>query len=258
MDLLGTPAHGAGFPSAGVSGGLLARGPPTPPRHPIRSKRKRTMRILSRARRPMMLAIAGGAAVALGVAPALAANAGTTPTATASTATPIKHLVVLFDENVSFDHYFGTYPKAANTDGTPFTAAPNTPKADTLLSSGTLTNNPNLYDPSRLSPSQAVTCDQDHAYTDEQKAVDDGRMDKFVQYTSKDSCAAPQYGAPGLVMDYYDGNTVSALWNYAQNYSMSDNSWDTTFGPSTPGALNLVSGQTHGAVAKNPSTSATL
>ena len=37
------------------------------------------------------------------------------------TATPIEHLVVIFQENVSFDHYFGTYPHAANTDGTPFT-----------------------------------------------------------------------------------------------------------------------------------------
>src|SRR5690242_7556127 len=35
-------------------------------------------------------------------------------------ATPIKHLVVIFQENISFDHYFGTYPKAANTSGQPF------------------------------------------------------------------------------------------------------------------------------------------
>ncbi len=48
-------------------------------------------------------------------------------------------------------------------------------------------------------------------------------------------------------MGYYDGNTVTAMWNYAQNFAMSDNSFGTTFGPSTPGALNLVSGQTHGA-----------
>ena len=48
-------------------------------------------------------------------------------------------------------------------------------------------------------------------------------------------------------MDYYDGNTVTALWNYAQRFAMSDNNFDTTFGPSTPGVLNLVSGQTHGA-----------
>ena len=38
------------------------------------------------------------------------------------TATPIKHVVVIFQENVSFDHYFGTYPKAANTDGQRFKA----------------------------------------------------------------------------------------------------------------------------------------
>ena len=43
-------------------------------------------------------------------------------------------------------------------------------------------------------------------------------------------------------MDYYDGNTVTAIWNYAQNFAMSDNYFDTNFGPSTPGALNLISG----------------
>jgi len=44
-------------------------------------------------------------------------------------------------------------------------------------------------------------------------------------------------------MGYYDGNTVTAMWNYAQHYAMSDNSYDTAFGPSTPGAINLISGQ---------------
>ena len=53
------------------------------------------------------------------------------------------------------------------------------------------------------------------------------------------------------VMGYFDGNTVTALWNYAQHFAMSDNSFGTTFGPSTPGALNLVSGQTHGATPAN-------
>jgi phospholipase C len=36
------------------------------------------------------------------------------------TATPIKHLVVIFQENVSFDHYFATYPVALNPPGEPF------------------------------------------------------------------------------------------------------------------------------------------
>ncbi len=173
------------------------------------------------------------------------------------TETPIKHLVVIFDENISFDHYFGTYPTAANTDGTSFTAAPGTPKVNNLVTSGTLTTNPNLYPPKRLTPAQALTCDQNHGYAAEQQAVDAGKMDMFVQKTSTDTCTG-LYGAPGLAMDYYDGNTVTGLWNYAQNYAMSDNSWDTTFGPSTPGALNLISGQTHGGTAYDPKTGAVL
>src|SRR3974377_1011322 len=49
------------------------------------------------------------------------------------TATPIKHLVVIFQENVSFDHYFATYPKATNQDGTPFFASKHTPKSINTL-----------------------------------------------------------------------------------------------------------------------------
>lgn len=69
--------------------------------------------------------------------------------------------------------------------------------------------------------------------------------------------AAPckDYGfGPGLVMGYFDGSTVTAFWNYAQHFAMNDNAFDTTFGPSTPGALNLISGQTHGAFPADLST----
>jgi phospholipase C len=180
------------------------------------------------------------------------------------TATPIKHLVVLFDENVSFDHYFGTYPFATNTDGTTFHAKPFSSRVNglysTITSSGPtgplLTANPNEFNPQRLTHSQALTCDQNHAYTAEQLAADGGKMDKFVQNTDTDTCTGQPilYGAPGLGMDYYDGNTVTAMWNYAQHYAMSDNNYDTTWGPSTPGALNLISGQTGGAYAVSPTT----
>src|SRR5262249_920790 len=67
-------------------------------------------------------------------------------------------------------------------------------------------------------------------------------MDKFVQTLAGGSCTNKN-----IVMDYYDGNTVTALWNYAQHFAMSDNSFGSGFGPSTPGALNLISGQTHAA-----------
>ncbi|HKI96645.1 MAG TPA: alkaline phosphatase family protein, partial [Gemmatimonadales bacterium] len=63
------------------------------------------------------------------------------------TATPIKHLVVIYGENVSFDHYFGTYPKATNPPGEPaFTAKPGTPSVNGLTEK-LLTDNPNLHDP---------------------------------------------------------------------------------------------------------------
>jgi phospholipase C len=171
------------------------------------------------------------------------------------TATPIKHVVVIFGENISFDHYFGTYPNAANTDGTTFTAAKGTPNVNGLTRE-LIKDNPNAYDPKRLSPSQALTCDQNHGYGAEQKAFDGGKMDKFVEYTETDKCTGQPilFGEPGLVMDYYDGNTVTGMWNYAQNYALSDNSYNTTFGPSTPGAINLISGQTNGIQAVDPVT----
>jgi phospholipase C len=59
-------------------------------------------------------------------------------------------------------------------------------------------------------------------------------------------CLPGDFFAPNLEMGYYDGNTVTALWNYAQRYAMSDNFFDTEFGTTVMGHLNLISGQTHG------------
>jgi phospholipase C len=201
-------------------------------------------------------ALAGAAALTVlgGTAPSWAA-VSTGHQDSSSTATPIKHVVVLFDENISFDHYFATYPQAANTDGTKFTASKNTPKnIDTLAHAGLLTKNPNQYAPKRLTPSQAMTCDQNHNYGAEQLAADGGKADKYVENTEVDKCSGGLFGEPGLVMDYYDGNTVTGLWNYAQQYALNDRSYSSVYGPSTPGALNLVSGQTHGVISTDPTT----
>ncbi|HTU95023.1 MAG TPA: alkaline phosphatase family protein [Solirubrobacteraceae bacterium] len=181
-------------------------------------------------------------------------------TSTVATATPIKHVVVIFGENISFDHYFGTYPFATNPPGEPqFHAAPGTPTVNGLNNS-LLQANPNVNDPQRLDPSQAVTCDQNHGYSAEQSAFDSGLMDKFVQDTTGGGCTQTNfpdqgnYGPNGIVMDYFDGNTVTALWNYAQHYTLNDNSYSTQFGPSTPGAINVISGQTNGATAHGGTT----
>ena len=190
-----------------------------------------------------------GALAALGAAPA-GANAG----GDTRTVTPIRHLVVVFQENVSFDHYFGTYPNAENPSGEPaFHAAGGTPRVNGL-SRTLLTRNPNGVNPARLDRSVPLTCDQDHDYRPEQQAFNHGLMNRFPQHTQVEDCSPPEVSKPHLVMDYYDGNTVTGLWNCAQHYALSDNSYGTTFGPSTPGALNLVAGQTHGVYSVDPAT----
>lgn len=175
------------------------------------------------------------------------------------TATPIKHLVILFNENRSFDHYFATYPTAGNPPGEiAFHAKAHTPKTNNLANANLLVNNPNLTntangtgaaDPFRLDRTQANTKSQNHAYTPEQSAYDNGKADLFPLYTGHGTAGGVgAFGTNGQVMGYFDGNTVTALWNYAQNFAMNDNAYTDSYGPSTPGALNVVAGQTNGVV----------
>jgi phospholipase C len=213
------------------------------------------------------LSCAGGACAA-----ASAGRGGTERPSGRQTATPIRHLVVIFDENVSFDHYFGTYPYAPNPPGQPaFHARPGTPTVNGLYSDITkagltgplLTRNPNLSNPVRLGHDQPMTCDQDHFYTAEQNAADHGLEDLYAQNTGlhqslKQCLTGLTYlGRPEpipagadknyAVMDYYDGNTVTGLWNYAQHFAMSDDNYGTTYGTSTLGALNVTAASTYGA-----------
>ncbi|WP_168790725.1 phospholipase C [Paraburkholderia aromaticivorans] len=195
-----------------------------------------------------------------------------------ATTTPIKHVVVIFGENVSFDHYFGTYPNASNPTGEPqFVAATGTPTVNNLSSNNLITANPNALAtspntagrtvgsvtiaglglpaadllPFRLDRSQANTSSQNHAYAAEELAYNNGAMDAFPLFTAATSTIAGSTGAfatKGQVLGYFDGNTVTALWNYAQNFAMNQNAYTDTYGPSTPGALEVVSGQNNGVV----------
>ena len=129
---------------------------------------------------------------------------------------------MIFQENVSFDHYFGTYPNALNLPGeTPFTALPGTPAVDGL-SPDLLLNNPNscnnrngagAADPFRLSPGKRRHSRPGPRLHRRQLAFDAGGMD----------CSHAPWALPmarilgigiaattGLTMAYYDGNTVTA------------------------------------------------
>jgi phospholipase C len=228
-------------------------------------------------RKRLLLPVLVAAAAAAVLAATTNAGAAKRSSQGGATATPIKHLVVIFQENVSFDHYFATYPTAKNSDGQRFDAAPGTPGVDGLTpatdpsipaslrhATDLTQTNPNSALPQRLDSSAngpgangngVITCDQDHNYSDEQQSFDTGLMDQFVQSVGNSTSKTPPVGStascdPKTVMDYYDGNVTTAFWNYAQRFAMSDNSYGTTFGPSAPGAIALVSGNT-GGVDKN-------
>jgi phospholipase C len=170
------------------------------------------------------------------------------------TTTPIKYVVVIFQENNSFDHYFGTYPNALYPSGgavgtqfpageSPFVPLPNTPSINGL---SPFLNNLSAVAPFRLDRSQALTCDNNNGYNAEQVAYNSGSVNLFPPATS--GTTEVTAGTPcisDLSVGYYDGNTVTALWNYAQYFAMSDNYFDTEFGVTEEGHQNLVAGQTN-------------
>jgi phospholipase C len=142
------------------------------------------------------------------------------------TVTPIKYLVVIFQENHSFDAYFATYPLAANPPGQPpFRARPDTPSVNGLTPT-LRERNPNSSNPFRIDRTQAYTCDQDHDYTAEQRARNGGLMDQFPRFDAQGPTNPRQFcrkGSDGrwdTLMGYFDGNTVTALWNYAQHFAL--------------------------------------
>ncbi len=129
--------------------------------------------------------------------------------------------MIIFNENRSFDHYFATYPNAANPSGSiPFVPKPHTPRVNNLANANLLVNNPNnnpangtgATDPFRLDRTQANTRSQNHSYTPEQQAVDNGKDDLFPKFTGRGTAGgAGAFGTNGQVMGYFDGNTVTAL-----------------------------------------------
>ena len=213
------------------------------------------------------LAVAGGGVVAAGAA---LAGPGTHRSSLSAdqTRTPIKHLVVIFQENVSFDHYFGTYPnggqhrrpavrrRAGHAGRRRPAAGDRRVAAGRACGTATdlLTEQPERvaaaaarqqpHGRCRAAPGGQLTCDQDHNYSDEQQAFDGGQMDQFVQSVGTGGRARRPFGTPcDAEARSWTTTTATpspALWNYAQHYAMSDNSYGTTFGPSAPGAINLV------------------
>ena len=190
-----------------------------------------------------ILTLLVGTLVALATAPVTAGAESDN-----GTHSPIKHTIVLYQENISFDHYFGTYGHGSN----------GIPAGSTLTySNGTSTWGP--FAPTQTT--QSRTCDVDHNYAHMIQMADHGAMDMFLQFGNDktvpnpstsltcpkfETQTAPGTGEVALANGYYTGTAGDAnaplqnYWKLASQYTLADNFFQGVYGPSTPGAEWLV------------------
>jgi len=149
----------------------------------------------------------------------------------------IQHIIVIVLENHSFDNMFGHFPGADGIDnagkaalqvdesGKPYSVLPqvmNTESKPPVVDKRFPGNLPNKPFPiEKYVPASDETGDLVHEFYHEQLQINGGKMDKFVAFSN----------AGGLAMGYYDGSKT-ALWKYAQKYTLADNFFHGTFGGS--------------------------
>jgi phospholipase C len=135
-----------------------------------------------------------------------------TEAAAGSTETGITHILILMQENHSFDNYFGTY---AGADG---------PPAGTFVEGVAPYHLP-----------QAISSNLPHSVAAALSAVNGGRMDRFVSAE----------GSPET-MGYYDSGDIPNYWAYARRFAMADSLFSSFAGPTLPNHLFMVAGQSPG------------
>jgi phospholipase C len=161
------------------------------------------------------------AAIVLLVASLLVVSAVPRPANAAATAFPIKHIIVMVQENHTFDNYFGTYPGVnglSNASAMPTSVGGNSTVKPYLVTSQALTKNLN------------------NSWTSAHEAYDNGKMDGFI--TAQDGS--------NVTMGYYDYHLIPYYWDYASQFVLMDNFFTSVMGPSLPNHIYLVAGQSGG------------
>jgi phospholipase C len=166
--------------------------------------------------------LAAVAALSLDLLPALRAN--------------VKHVFVIYQENHSFDNYFGTFPGADNL-ASPDAQAHGFRQYDPIGKSWVTPFR--LTDPDTMSPSQSYKVVADK--------MNGGAMDAFVstqERLSQRKLSDDLARSVGLLtMAHYDCDTIPFLWKYAQTFTLFDHIFSAMPGPSTPNAIELIAGQ---------------
>jgi phospholipase C len=162
----------------------------------------------------------------------LAGTAQQAPFAHASDAHGIKHVVIIMQENRSFDSYFGTFPGAdgiPTRDGIPTVCVPNalTKTCDKPYH--------NTHDANMGGP---------HASGASIGDVDGGKMDGFIRQVLSLCRNNPkdfECAASTDVMGYHDQNEIPNYWAYAKNFVLQDHMFEPVASWSAPSHLYLVS-----------------
>src|SRR5689334_94546 len=147
----------------------------------------------------------------------------------------IKHVIIIMQENRSFDHYFGTYPGADGIPPNVCVPDPNTGGCDKPYHD---TADINFGGPHG----------QQHAIA----AIDGGKMDGFVavaedalvkscQANPNDPACSQNAGHPD-VMGYHDEHEIPNYWSYARHFVLQDHMFEPNMSWSLPQHLFMVSG----------------
>ncbi len=188
----------------------------------------RVLSALSAAAVVLLLIVAGGVfATASHLAPSTqAAGAGISK---------IQHVVVIMQENRSFDSYFGTYPGADGIpmqDGTPTACIPDPAHGDCVRP---------YYDP------EDKNSGGPHGQSNAAADIDGGKMDGFIaqaEHAASD-CSPNDPSCAGAtrtdVMGYHDGRDIPNYWSYAKAFTLQDHMFEPNASWSLPAHLYMVS-----------------
>jgi phospholipase C len=181
----------------------------------------------------------------------------------------IKYVFVLFQENRSFDFYFGTFPGATGLFSQPAGSTPGFVQPIVLTTGSVGTISPFLIpqsivnkfgDTVLLYPEDTDSVNHGHTAMDAKSHFNSSWVAQNDRYAFTEQGLTGTLNASGtsytgtapteqqvqkgeLVVSHVDCDTVPFLWRYADRFTLFDNFFDTVIGPSTPNAIAMISGQ---------------
>jgi phospholipase C len=168
---------------------------------------------------------------------------------------PVRHIIIICQENHSFDNYFGTYPWASG-----FIPLPGTPRVESLPA-GAMNRDLHGRPVHPFTITTPVTPDLPHGYADMRAETDGGKMDGYVRVNEKEAQRAQRGSLRGhhkasaawitLPMGHYDYRIIGPYWDYAQHFTIADHWFPPVMGPTTTNVLYMVAaraGDWHGLV----------